>query len=80
MKDIKSMIIGFLLATCMFLFMGWNNNPNHIKAEFVEAETVLADFIMIGDNDTETNHMVSISGGRIEIVRKNDRYNNTEFY
>ena len=22
MKDIKSMIIGFLLATCMFLFMG----------------------------------------------------------
>ena len=23
MKDIKSMIIGFLLATCMFLFMGF---------------------------------------------------------
>ena len=22
MKDIKSMLIGFLLATCMFLFMG----------------------------------------------------------
>ena len=26
MKDIKSMIIGFLLATCMFLFIGATKN------------------------------------------------------
>ena len=26
MKDIKSMIIGFLLATCMFLFIGATSN------------------------------------------------------
>ena len=26
MKDIKSMIIGFLLATCMFLMMGQGSN------------------------------------------------------
>ena len=28
MKDIKSIIIGFLLATCMFLFMGATSNDN----------------------------------------------------
>ncbi len=28
MKDIKSMIIGFLLATCMFLFMGYTSNDS----------------------------------------------------
>ena len=30
MKDIKSMIIGFLLATCMFLFMGATSGDNQI--------------------------------------------------
>ena len=28
MKDIKTMMIGFLLATCMFLMMG---NTNYVK-------------------------------------------------
>ena len=30
MKDIKSMIIGFLLATCMFLFMGQTSNDSKV--------------------------------------------------
>ena len=30
MKDIKSMMIGFLLATCMFLMMGQSNNYSQI--------------------------------------------------
>ena len=30
MKDIKSIIIGFLLATCMFLFMGQTSNESQI--------------------------------------------------
>tara|TARA_Y100001970_G_scaffold137457_1_gene169158 strand:+ start:991 stop:1296 length:306 start_codon:yes stop_codon:yes gene_type:complete len=30
MKDIKSMIIGFLLATCMFLFMGNTENDKQV--------------------------------------------------
>ena len=30
MKDIKSMIIGFLLATCMFLMMGQGSNNSQI--------------------------------------------------
>ena len=36
MKDIKSMIIGFLLATCMFLFMGQTNNYGNVimKGEY----------------------------------------------
>ena len=29
MKDIKSVMIGFLLATCCFLFMGQTNNQQH---------------------------------------------------
>ena len=29
MKNIKSMIIGFLLATCMFLFMGATGNDSN---------------------------------------------------
>ena len=30
MKDIKSMIIGFLLATCMFLFMGATGSDKNV--------------------------------------------------
>ena len=30
MKDIKTLIIGFLLATCMFLMMGQGGNDSQI--------------------------------------------------
>ena len=30
MKDIKSMMIGFLLATCMFLMMGQGSNDSQV--------------------------------------------------
>ena len=30
MKDIKSIIIGFLMATCMFLFMGATADDNQV--------------------------------------------------
>ena len=30
MKDIKSMMIGFLLATCMFLLMGQSSNDSQV--------------------------------------------------
>ena len=35
MKDFKSMIIGFLLATSMFLFMGYTDiNPNIMGGKY----------------------------------------------
>ena len=38
MKDIKSMIIGFLTATCLFLFMGQTSNISNspIEVKIVE--------------------------------------------
>ena len=38
MKDIKSMIIGFLLATCLFLFMGATDNDSMITKEIILEE------------------------------------------
>ena len=29
MKDFKSVMIGFLIATCMFLFMGMSNSEKY---------------------------------------------------
>ena len=42
MKYIKSMIIGFLLATCMFLFMGSVDSHTH------KAENIKYDWTKIG--------------------------------
>jgi hypothetical protein len=36
MKDIKSYIIGFLSAVCLFLFMGQTNSNSPIKVEIVD--------------------------------------------
>ena len=44
MKDIKSLIIGFLLATCMFLFMGQTSNISNSPIEVKIIEQPLADF------------------------------------
>tara|TARA_Y100001970_G_C14244013_1_gene866798 strand:+ start:2407 stop:2697 length:291 start_codon:yes stop_codon:yes gene_type:complete len=38
MKDIKSMVIGFLMATCMFLFIGWTGSAEYGKYQVVEAK------------------------------------------
>ena len=34
MKDFKSMVIGFLMATCMFLFMGNTPFPNNLGFDY----------------------------------------------
>ena len=40
MKDIKSMMIGFLLATCMFLMMGQGSNTTgRYQAWFCSGDT-----------------------------------------
>ena len=44
MKDIKSVIIGFLLATCMFLLMGYTK---HKDGHF---DTITAKEIIVGNN------------------------------
>ena len=42
MKDIKSLMIGFLLATCMFLFMGQTSNMSNspIEVKIIEQPRV----------------------------------------
>ena len=40
MKDIKTLIIGFLLATCMFLIMGQSKNTQNGRYQIVEGASV----------------------------------------
>lgn len=39
MKDIKSIMIGFLLATCMFLFMG-QTSYSHLSKSPIEVKII----------------------------------------
>lgn len=43
MKDIKSSIIGFLLATCMFLLMGATTHNDNATGKYAYQEGVLLD-------------------------------------
>ena len=66
MKDIKSMIIGFLLATCMFMFMGLSEK----EIEEKHFETIYAKEIILENNNPElTSYPIytRILGGQIEI-------------
>ena len=45
MKDIKSIVIGFLMATCMFLFMGYSTKK--------ETGRYQATAVYQGDNPTK---------------------------
>ena len=42
MKDIKSMMIGFLLATCMFLMMGQGSNDVMLNTNMTMIRTELS--------------------------------------
>ena len=58
MKDIKSVIIGFLLATCMFLLMGYTK---HKDGHF---DTITAKEIIVSNNDNFVrigDHSIMIS-------------------
>ena len=45
MKDIKSIVIGFLMATCMFLFMGYTSSGN---SEVGRYQMLQSDDITVG--------------------------------
>ena len=50
MKDIKSVMIGFLLATCMFLFMGQTSSSSQVGR--YDIESTKEDFIIVADTKT----------------------------
>ena len=56
MKDIKSIIIGLLLATCIFLFMGQTSNDESMKLleqaladDFDREESMIGKYQIAGD-------------------------------
>ena len=51
MKDIKSMIIGFLLATSMFLFMGNTENDNQVDESKIVSALNDINLTLIEGND-----------------------------
>jgi len=67
MKDIKSMIIGFLMATCMFLFIGattikkssslFNINPKTADRRYQIADTEEAGVLMLDTTNGDVYEM-----------------------
>ena len=72
MKDIKSMLIGFLLATCMFLLMGHNGFPITPIVNVNESQVGRFQLSTITDNVNIYETILDTKTG--EIVSRNEKY------
>ena len=72
MKDIKSMLIGFLLSTCMFLLMGHNGFPITPIVNVNESQVGRFQLSTITDNINIYETILDTKTG--EIVSRNEKY------
>ena len=72
MKDIKSMLIGFLLATCVFLLMGHNGFPITPIVNVNESQVGRFQLSTITDNVNIYETILDTKTG--EIVSRNEKY------
>ena len=72
MKDIKSMLIGSLLATCMFLLMGHNGFPITPIVNVNESQVGRFQLSTITDNVNIYETILDTKTG--EIVSRNEKY------
>ena len=59
MKDIKTLMIGFLLATCMFLLIGADSNDSQI-GRYQASTAEFDDYICTTIIDTQTGEIVRL--------------------
>ena len=67
MKDIKTIMIGFLLATCMFLFMGADakDSRSHLKY----SKEVIFEKIIVNDSNNPSKYTI-ITPEAVQIVNE----------
>tara|TARA_Y100001935_G_scaffold67699_1_gene56765 strand:- start:773 stop:1003 length:231 start_codon:yes stop_codon:yes gene_type:complete len=72
MKDIKSILIGFLLATCMFLLMGHNGFPITPIVNVNESQVGRFQLSTVTDNVNIYESILDTKTG--EIVKRNEKF------
>ena len=72
MKDIKSILIGFLLATCMFLLMGHNGFPITPIVNVNESQVGRFQLSTVTDNVNIYESILDTKTG--EIIKRNEKF------
>ena len=72
MKDFKNYIIGFLTATCMFLFMGNTQNKSDGYFDKIYAEQIICKSMLVENGVDEKK--VYIEPDVIKIIESENEY------